>query len=150
MTALDSPPRVAPATRWSRVRTPLIVGAAVAAASLLVVVVDPNEPGHYPACPTKVVSGLDCPFCGGMRCARSLLTGDLSGAIDHNALVVVLAPIAAVAWVVWLWVRWTNRRMPSLSARSRRLLVWITVVVMVAWTVWRNVPAGAYFASGLA
>ena len=150
MTALDSPPKATSASRWLRVRTPLVVGASVAAASLLVVVVDPNEPGHYPACPTKVVSGLDCPFCGGMRCAHSLLTGDVEGAVDHNALVVALAPIAAVAWVLWLWFRWTNRPLPSLSTRSRRVAIWLVVAVLVAWTVWRNVPAGSYFASGLA
>ena len=28
---------------------------------------DPNRAGHYPLCPFKFVTGLDCPGCGTLR-----------------------------------------------------------------------------------
>jgi hypothetical protein len=138
------------ASRAARMRAPLLVAGATVAGCALLLAVDPNEPGHYPTCPTKLLSGLDCPFCGGMRCTRSLLTGDLAGAVDHNALVVALAPFAIVLWVVWAWSRWTGRELPSPGPRANRALLWAAIVAMVAWTVVRNIPAGSYFASGLA
>lgn len=140
------------ASRVRRMRGPLLVAGGVALASAVVVLADPNTPGHYPVCPTKLVTGLDCPFCGGLRCAHSLLTGDVAGALDHNALVVALVPLAVIAWLVWAWSAWTGKPLPAwrLSANGRRALLWSTVALLVAWTVVRNIPAGYYFASGLA
>ena len=138
-------------SRWTRMRAPLLTAGAVAAGCVLLLAADPNTPGHYPTCPTKLVSGLDCPFCGGLRCTRSLVTGDFTGALDHNALVVVLAPFAVIAWLVWAWSRLTGRPTPWSSPRPevQRVLFIAALLAMLVWTVYRNMPAGAYFASEL-
>ena len=138
-------------SRWTRMRAPLLTAGVVAAGCVLLLAADPNTPGHYPTCPTKLLSGLDCPFCGGLRCTRSLLTGDVGGALDHNALVVVLAPFAVIAWLVWAWSRWTGRPMPGSSPRPevQRVLFVAALIALLVWTVYRNMPAGSYFASEL-
>ncbi len=56
--------------------------------------VDPNHSSAYPQCPTKLLTGLDCPLCGATRAVHSLLQGDLVGAMDHNLLFVLLLPVA--------------------------------------------------------
>jgi hypothetical protein len=84
---------------------------AVGGAALLGVaylgVVDPNEPGHYPLCPTQALLGVDCPGCGGLRCVHALTRGDVVGALDHNALaVLVLLPLAVITWALWFRREW--------------------------------------------
>lgn len=93
--------------RSRRLVAPLTVGALTLGAAVYVALVDPNEPGHYPLCPTKALTGLDCPACGGLRATHALLRGDVVGALDHNAFVVlVLLPAAVVAWVAWVVRAW--------------------------------------------
>ena len=152
MTAVQTVPDVPTVSRRTRMQPPLIVAAAALGGCVLVSLVDPNEPGHYPICPTKALTGFDCPFCGGMRCARSLVRGDLAGAIDHNALIVVLAPLAVVAWALWIWRAWSGREPIQTPARARtkRILLTALIVVMVGFTIYRNLPVGSYFGSGLA
>ena len=157
MTEVDAPTETthggwSVAPRRVRMQGPAIVGALALGGCALLLAIDPNESGHYPTCPTKLVTGFDCPLCGGLRCTRSLLTGDLAGAIDHNALVVLLAPFAIVAWVLWVRRAWIGPR-PDRVPMSRtrvRILTWSIVALAIAWTVFRNLPIGAYFASGVA
>jgi hypothetical protein len=129
------------------------VAGLLAAAVGYVLVFDPNAAGGpIPACPLKSTTGLDCPFCGGLRCARAVLGGDLATAWDRNALVLLLLPVAVVAWGVWVVRAWTGRR-PAPSPRRARAttIAWsVALAVMLAWAVWRNLPAGAFFGSGLA
>ena len=72
---VDAPPsQQAPVdpSRWRRVRGPLAVGALGLVATAYVGLVDPNAPGHYPLCPTKYLTGVDCPMgqeCRAQSCA---------------------------------------------------------------------------------
>ena len=144
----------------TRARAPLAVGAAVLAATAFVALVDPNEPGHYPLCPTKYLTGLDCPGCGGLRAVHALAHGDVAGALDHNAFVVlVLLPVCVVLWLAWLRRSWSDdpAEAPPASALertadalTRRPVVVTGVVAMLAFTVLRNVdvlPALAWLGS---
>jgi len=139
--------------RTRRLIAPIAVGAVSLAAIAYVGLVDPNTPGHYPLCPTKALTGLDCPFCGGLRATHALAHGDLGSAVDHNALVaLVIVPALVVLWAVWLRRAWTGvRREPSTrAARVQPALLWASVVVLVAFTVLRNidtVPALAWLGS---
>ncbi|HET8970459.1 MAG TPA: DUF2752 domain-containing protein, partial [Candidatus Nanopelagicales bacterium] len=91
--------------------TPLAVGALVVAATAYFAVVDPNQPGHFPACPLRATTGLDCPACGGLRAVHALCHGELGTALDQNLLVtVVLLPLAVISWLLWLWRSRPGRR----------------------------------------
>ncbi|WP_083826477.1 DUF2752 domain-containing protein [Hoyosella subflava] len=96
----------------------------------------PHESGSlYPPCPTKLVTGFDCPGCGALRMGHDLLRGDLAAAAHDNLFLLVLLPIAA-AWGAWFWLQRRRGRRPSLPVRSL-----ITVVVIaVVWGVVRNLP----------
>ncbi len=159
MTSRDLAPRTAgtATSRSRRLAAPLAVGAGVLVASAYVGLVDPGEPGHYPLCPIKWLTGLDCPGCGGLRALHALLNGDAVAALDRNAFVVLLAlPAAAAVWGLWLRSCW--RGSASIGTADRRpargvpvtLLAWSFLAVMVAFTILRNVggvPAFAWLGS---
>ena len=54
------------------------------------------------SCPFRVVTGWDCPLCGGTRMGSALLHGDLAAAFAFNP--VALVAIAALGLVGVLWV----------------------------------------------
>jgi hypothetical protein len=148
--------------RLRRLAAPLAVGAATLAATAYVGVVDPNEAGHYPLCPTKLLTGLDCPGCGGLRAVHSLANGDLLGAIDHNAYVVLLmVPAAVVIWLAWVRRAWRGVEVSDAEAGPARVgveavlaspsVMWSLLALTVVFTVVRNigaVPELAWLASG--
>lgn len=130
----------------------IAIGAAAAlgAACLYTFLVDPNVPTNaYPQCPLKAVTGIDCPGCGGLRATNALLHGDLLGAADHNILALVLLPIMAYMFGRWFLAQF-DITIPKLN--WPRSFVWITPVVLVAFTVARNlpVPGLSWFNSGVA
>ena len=142
-------------------RAPLAVGAAAVVGLVYVGLVDPNQPGHYPLCPTKALTGLDCPFCGGLRAAHSLARGDVVGAADHNLLAVLLALPLVLLWVAWLRRAWIGdpdgERAHPVQALSDALLrpavLWPVVGALIVFTVVRNVggvDALAWLGSGAA
>jgi hypothetical protein len=124
-----------------------LVGTGIALGYLAVV--DPNQPGHYPVCPTRALLGIDCPGCGMMRATHDLVTGNVAGALDHNVLIVVLAPLVAWLWARWAYRSWTGRH-PAVTRdqfRRRNLLMIGGLVALLAFGVVRNfVP---YLGSGL-
>jgi hypothetical protein len=125
-------------SRW----TGLVVGLSLLA---YVALVDPARSGLYPRCPSRLVLGLDCPFCGGLRGTHDLLHGDLAGALDHNLLLPAYLVAAAVIGVCYL-LPLTGRPVPRV-----RLPRWALIgaaVVVVSFTVARNLPGFDYLASG--
>jgi hypothetical protein len=118
--------------------TGLAGGAAAAGALAYIGLADPHRPdAWFPPCPFKLLTGWDCPGCGGLRMTHDLLHGDLGGALADNAFVVVGTPVLGL-W--WLWRRREGR--PVLTPAA---LVAV-LVAAVAWTVLRNTadfPFGA-------
>lgn len=132
-----------------RLLAPLLTLGGTVAALGYVAAVDPNTPGHYPLCPTKYFLGIDCPGCGLMRATHDLVTGNISGALDHNVLIVLIAPLAVVLWVRWFLRAWRGTYPEVTYAQFRRRNVWLTaaMVLLLVFGVVRNfVP---YLGSGL-
>lgn len=101
---------------------------------------NPGDDG-VPLCPTKAVTGADCPFCGGLRAVAALTRGNPALAADHNLIVVALVPVAAVWWVAWAWSARRGGGLPRV--RVPRLVTIAAVLVLVAFTVVRNVGGTA-------
>jgi hypothetical protein len=93
---------------------------------------DPHRPGFlFPGCPFKMLTGLNCPACGGLRMTHDLLNGDLGAAVVDNVFLLVGLPLLAV----WLLVR--RRR----GERVMPVPAMVTIfVAAIAWTVVRNWP----------
>lgn len=93
--------------------------------------VDPHSTGSvYPLCPFKLLTGWDCPLCGGLRMVHDLLHGDLVASINDNVFALIGIPLAAV----WFLVRRRGRSSLWLPATIA------LVVAAVAWMVVRNLP----------
>jgi hypothetical protein len=140
-------------SRTKRLFWPVTGVVAALAGSAYVFAVDPNLAAGYPPCPLKVLTGLDCPGCGGLRCAHALMEGDVAAAFDQNLMAVILLPLAAL-WLGMLIVRrWRSDSGPPLrSERTLRLQRIFTVSIIVAvviFTVVRNLPGVAYLPSGI-
>ncbi|GGQ25679.1 DUF2752 domain-containing protein [Streptomyces roseolilacinus] len=136
-----SPPPPVPPHR--RLLAPLGTLAGVAAAFAYVGAVDPNEPGHYPACPLLRYTGLYCPGCGGLRSAHAFVHGDLATALGANAMAVAGYVAFAVFMVVWL--ARAVRGLPVRLDPGPRLL-WLLGGTWAVFTVVRNLPFGSALA----
>ena len=101
---------------------------------VLLAVVDPNRPGHYPTCPFRALTGLDCPGCGSLRAVHALSHGDVLGALDHNGLFVLFLPLLVASAVLWALAR------PQPSWLSARYTGWAVFAVVIGWAVVRNLP----------
>lgn len=141
-TGLAPPP--APVSRAGRLVRPALTLAAAAAALAYVGTVDPNEPGHYPACPLFRLTGVLCPGCGGLRSAHAFAHGDLVTAIGANAMAVAGYFFFAAFMVMWL-VR-AYRGVPAPRFAVRPLYWWGIGAVAVVFSVVRNLPMGSFLA----
>ncbi len=97
----------------ARLAVPAGIMTAVAGAFAYVGTVDPNEPGHYPACPLLRYTGIYCPGCGGLRSAHAFVHGDLAAALQANAPAVLGYLAFAVLWTVWVVRAAADARRPS-------------------------------------
>ncbi|MEU9123852.1 DUF2752 domain-containing protein [Streptomyces sp. NPDC048506] len=127
-----------------RLAAPLGALAAAGAAFAVVGAVDPNEPGHYPVCPLRHLTGLACPACGGLRGAHALAHGDLLAALGANALAVAGYAACAVLWARWL--ARAARGRPTAGPRPRPVHWWALGGLLLVFTVVRNLPLGSALA----
>lgn len=119
-------------TRRGRVYGALGAGVATAGVLTYIGLADPHRPGFlFPTCPFKLLTGWNCPFCGGLRMTHDLLHGDLAAAVVDNVFLLMGLPLLAI-WGVWRW----SRGDPMLP----RSAVVAFVMAAVGWTVVRNLP----------
>ncbi len=130
---------MAPSISPSLTSAPAAIGAAVGACCVGLAVWNPGDHG-IPFCPTKAVTGLDCPLCGGLRAVASLTRGHVAAAADHNLLVAVVAPFAVAWWLAAIVA--TRRGNPVRTPRWNRVSLSAFVFVVVAFTVVRNLRVG--------
>jgi hypothetical protein len=106
-----------------------------------------NPAGGPPTCPLKAVTGLDCPFCGGLRGTHDLLHGDVGAALNQNLLLPLYLGLVAGGWLLW-WTGERRGRGPAHPGRARRV-AWALAVVLAVFTVVRNLPGVPFLPSGL-
>jgi hypothetical protein len=96
-------------------------------------------------CPFRLLTGWDCPLCGGTRMGDALLHGDVPAAFGFNPLALLGLAILGVLGVVWAVeaVGGPAFRLPRpLSERLRRVhpMRWLVIGLLVAviYTIARN------------
>ena len=139
--APEAPPTGRRTDRWRRLLRPGLAVAALAGATAYVAAVDPNEPGHYPLCPTYALAGVYCPGCGMLRATHALTHGDLATAMQRNPLAVPIVLAVAALLLLWLRSAWTGR---PLQWEPPRWMPWALAAAFVLVTVVRNVPGWAW------
>lgn len=119
-------------TRRGKTYAALAAGAAAAGAVGYVGIVDPHNRGSlFPQCPFKLLTGWNCPACGGLRMAHDLLHANVSAAVVDNVFLLAGIP-ALLAW--FFWRRHTGRPLVTRAALA------VVITATIAWTVIRNVP----------
>ncbi len=89
-------------------------------------------------CPTKLIFGVTCPGCGSLRAIYSLLHGDVPAALHYNAVGVLAMGLLLVAFVAYCVRLWTGRRVRSWQ--HLRYSGVVVLVIVLAWSVIRNIP----------
>lgn len=144
MTATLASPN-ATASRRQRITAPVLLGVGVLAASVLLHLRDPHESGSWGYCPWLMLTGTQCPGCGGLRAVNDLTHGDIAAAASSNLLFVGSIPLIALLWTRSLCDRW---RGVTRTLDTRKVLVLsagFLSLVLVFWIV-RNLPFGAALA----
>ena len=54
------------------------------------------------SCPFRVVTGWDCPLCGGTRMGSALLHGDVAAAFAFNPVALVAIAVLGLIGVLWV------------------------------------------------
>lgn len=120
-----------PGTR-TRLYSGLAAGALGLGGLAYIGVVDPHRPGSvFPPCPFKLLTGWDCPACGGLRMTHDVLHGDLSAAVVDNVFLLAGLPLFAI-WGLWRVRRGRRALTPVVLA--------VVAVLAVVWTIVRNLP----------
>ena len=123
-----------PAGPWYRRRRhgALALGALLVGALGYVGLVDPHKPDSiFPVCPFRLLTGWNCPACGGLRMTHDVLHGDLAAAVTDNVFLLVGIPVLAG----WMLLR--RRREKTLLPMPAAATV---AIATLAWTVVRNLP----------
>lgn len=79
-----------------------LIGGACAAVAALIYLYDPGSSSFYPSCPLRALTGLLCPFCGGLRAAHALLHGRVLEAVALNPFLFAAGlawPVAPARWM---------------------------------------------------
>lgn len=96
---------------------------------------NPEEVSFFPPCMSKLITHYDCPGCGTTRALHNLLHGNIAAAWHYNRFLFV-----AVPFVIFLAAGMYSRPGSRLRRASEwRWLAPLTLVVVVAWWVLRNV-----------
>jgi len=89
----------------------------------------PTEHSFYPICVFHALTGWQCPGCGVTRALYHLLHLHVGQALQYNALVTVLAPIA-LAWFVFWYASVVFRGYSPNLRFSRPVAVCLYLVVL--------------------
>jgi hypothetical protein len=127
-------------SRGQRLALPLALGATAVCGCAAIALVDPGDDG-VPLCWSRSVFGVDCPFCGGLRCTNALLRGNLGEAIDHNVVLAAALPVAVLMWVWWVARSWRGE--PSPVSKAPNWLVITAAILLVVFGVVRNLTGTA-------
>lgn len=131
--------------RARRLASPLAAAGLVAAATLALRLRDPHQSGSWGFCPTKLLTDLDCPLCGGLRAVNDLTHLDLGVALSSNLVLVLAIPLIVLFWGRRLVACWRG------GDAMRPLMVpswaWIAGLgALAVFTVVRNLP-GSWLAA---
>ena len=123
--------------RWAG---PLAAAGGIAMALGYTVLVRPTSvtAGTNPACIFRMLTGFDCPGCGGTRAAWYLMHGDIMAAAWHHAPLVFAAPFLVYLYLVWALNASFGLRLPQLQVSTRSLMFF-----MAGWSIFsvlRNLP----------
>jgi hypothetical protein len=98
----------------------------------------PEDTVWLPKCPVHILTGYQCPSCGGQRAMYQLLHGNFYEAISFNAFLLISMPYAiSLALVTWFIPKHRCVKLRKFCYHRATALTY--VVLMVIWWVVRNI-----------
>lgn len=91
-------------------------------------------------CPFHLLTGWDCPGCGGTRMLVSLLRGDVLAALRHNAFLLLVGLPVAAATLLGVARSEISPSGRAIFGRFGRVLGRGLLAAVLLWTVLRNLP----------
>lgn len=104
---------------------------------------NPAEHGFFPRCFFRMVTGWDCPGCGGLRATHQLLHGEVRAAFVLNPLLVLAFPLVVYFAARPCVDRFAGIKLPQPFKST--IWIWIAAVVVVGFGVLRNLPWRQWF-----
>lgn len=144
MTYENAAVAVAPLTGPARFAGPVLTTLGGMAGAAYAGLNDPFREQLFPKCFILHTTGLACPSCGATRATHLLLRGDVAGALEFNALLVLLVPVIIFGMVRW-WI----------GAARGWTTVWtlpragLAIGLAFLWAVVRNLPFEPFAALNL-
>lgn len=128
------------ANRTPRWVGPLAAAGAIGAAVAYTTLVRPGSvyAATHPTCIVRILTGFDCPGCGGTRSAWYLMHGDLVEAARHHAPFVFVVPFLMYMYVAWALKVTFGWRVPQLTLSTRSIMFFMAV--WAVFSVLRNLP----------
>ena len=122
---------------------PAVVPPAILAfAAILLLRFPPAQYSFYPQCPFHELLHLQCPGCGATRAIAAILHGNVIAAMNQNALITLLLPLAATYGILG-YMRLLQRK--SLRRPQPPPAIIYTALTLAAiFTIVRNLPPHAF------
>lgn len=97
---------------------------------------DPTSSILFPKCPVYAISGIKCMGCGSQRAIYSLLNLDILSALKYNGVLVLSIPFI----IVLLYAELVKNKQAKFYRKvNNRWVIMTTLIVIIAWTVARNI-----------
>ncbi len=116
--------------------TALFIWSAIGFSSVYLWIFEPGKTGFFPTCPFRMLTGLNCPGCGSTRGLHRLVHGDLLGAFQFNALLVIVLPFMFYALARYTLAAATGRPYQRHYVKPRYL--WMLIGLIMAFWIVRN------------
>lgn len=106
--------------------------------ALLVVLFFDHIP--FPLCPFKLLTGLPCPGCGGLRAANALLRGEILSALYINPLSCLLVLFCAILPILYLYDKFcrtslVNRILFRPYSKITTCIIIVLILCNWAWNI---------------
>ena len=99
---------------------------------------NPTDYTWVPKCPTKCLTGWDCPGCGFQRALHAALHGHWAEAINYNLFLIYSLPyLLCLALTEWaMWGKWQMQCRRIFESQKAGLLY---LVLFITWGIVRNI-----------
>ena len=109
---------------------------------------NPTETNIYPRCPSKALTGYDCPGCGSLRGMHALIHGKWAEAWNFNPAIFFAIPLIALCIFAGLHrntflYKYLPKKVLNLSKRTAKFtdrpsFPVILLIAVILWTIIRN------------